>query len=151
MRLACLPLHCREAGVKRAEKALKELTDAAGRLNVGDLFTEPIIALWNALHRGGLAPLVRHQPPVVDKPAPDPTRKQMRGLRCNVERLESAEGQAAMQDVLLGLLTQREAARKLGVHPNSVGDALRRLRQEKQRPPVEAPAEISLSFSLKSH
>jgi len=60
MRLACLPLHCREAGVKRAEKALEDLTDAASQLNVGDLLTEPIVALWNALHRGGESRIVQH-------------------------------------------------------------------------------------------
>jgi hypothetical protein len=146
-RLACLPLHCREAGVRKAEKALEELTDAANLLNVSDIFTEPIISLWNALHRGGEPPLVRHKAPVLDKPSLDPTRNQRRGLRCNAERLESAEGRAALQDVLLGLLTQREAARKLGVHPNSVCDAVRRLRREA----IDAPAEIALTFSPTSH
>ncbi len=128
-RLACLPLHCREAGVKRAEKALDELTDAASQLNIADLFTEPIVALWNALHRGGEPRFVRHKAPVLDKPSLDPTRNRRRGRRCNLERIDSPEGQAVLQDVLRGQISQRQAAFKIGVHPNAMGDAVRRMRE----------------------
>ena len=142
-----LPDHCRAAGVAKAERAINDLTDAADHLGIADRVTGLLVALWDSFHPGGPAPLVRHKEPVPDKPAPDPTRKPQRGSRCNVDRVDSPEGEAVLQDVLRGLLSQREAARKLDVHPNSVCDAVRRLRQEA----VGDPAEIALTFSPTSH
>jgi hypothetical protein len=144
-----LPEYGRAAGIAKAERALRELTDAAAHLGIADRVTDLLVTLWDAFHPGARPPLVRHKEPVLDKPESGATPR--RGLRCNVERVDSPEGEAVLQDVLLGLLSQREAARKLGVHPNSVCDAVRRLRQERQRQPADAPAEIALTFSPSSH
>jgi hypothetical protein len=133
MRLCHLPLHRREAGVKKAEKAIDDLTAAAYQLNLGDLFTEPLAALWDALHTGGAPKLVRYKTPTLDKPHHDPTRKQKRGERCNLDRIASPEGQQALREVLDGLISQRGAARKLGVHGTTFCAAVRKLRQERRR------------------
>jgi hypothetical protein len=147
------PEHYRSAGIAKAEKALRELTDAADQLGIADKATRLLVCLWDLFHPGRLPPLVRHKAPILDKPNLTPTI--WRGARCNLRRIDSTEGRAALQDVLLGLLSHREAARKLGAHPNAVCDAVRRLRQEGQQPPAAPPAndaaEIALTCSLKSH
>jgi hypothetical protein len=48
-RFRLLSPHGREDGLAKAFAALQSLTDAAGRLNIADLFTGPIAALWDAL------------------------------------------------------------------------------------------------------
>jgi hypothetical protein len=146
-----LPEYGRAAGIAKAERALRDLTDAAAHLGIADRVTGLLVTLWDAFHPGGPPPLVRHKEPVLDKPAPDPTRKPQRGLRCNVDRVASPEGETVLQDVLAGLLSQREAARKLEVHPSAVCDAVRRLRQERHQQPADAAAETALTFSPTSH
>jgi hypothetical protein len=122
-----------------AERALGELTYAASRLGIAPIVTPLLVSLWESFHDGAPPPLVRHKAPVLDKPLPDPTRK---AARPNLGRIASPEGQQALQDILQGLLTQREAARRLGVHPNAICEAVRRLRQKA----VGDPAETVLSF-----
>jgi len=147
----------RAAGIAKAEKALNDLTDAAFHLGIAEKTTGLLVSLWNAFN-GAPPPYVFHKPPIHGKretripTTPTPTTR--RGASCDLNRLASPEGQAVLQDVLRGLLSQREAARKLGVHPNSVCDAVRRLRQvrqERQQQPADAPAETALTFSPTSH
>jgi hypothetical protein len=147
-----LPEHGRIAGMAKAEKALNDLTDAAFHLGIAHKTTDLLVSLWNAFHPGGPPPYVFHKPPIHGgheartPTTPNPTT--WRGKRCNLERLDSPEGRAALQDVLLGRCSQRQAALKLGVHPSTFGDALRRLRQERQS--ANDPAEIAQAFSLTS-
>jgi hypothetical protein len=145
-----LPEHSRNAGIAKAEKALHDLTDAAFLLGIGDKATDILVSLWNKFHPGAPPPLVRHTPPILGKRASDPTRKRKRGWRCNLERIDSPAGQALLQEVLAGVLSHRQAALKLGVHPKTFGNAVRRVRRERQRQQTDGPAEIAFSLSLKS-
>ena len=52
-RVRLLSPHCRNAGLTKAFAALDSLTAAAGQLNIADLFTEQIAALWDALPPAG--------------------------------------------------------------------------------------------------
>jgi hypothetical protein len=149
-----LPEHCRNAGIAKAEKALRELTDAADQLGIAAKATDLLVSLWNAFHPGGLPPLVRYAAPILDKPAGG-CRRDTSLDRPNLDRIASPRGQALLQEVLRGEISQRQASLKLDVHHSVFCNAVRRLRKERQQqraaPSANDSAETTLTFSLKSH